>query len=500
MSILEGAIIKIRNALQLSKFQMFPHQEEGIKWMLSHEISTDGTLKPVGLLADDPGLGKTLQTISLMIGNPVGKTLIVVPVSIIEQWRQSILRILPKANIRIHHGTNSMFQSHSEIDRHPCEIVITGYHQIYKAVDKKFQPTILHTYTWGRVILDECHTIRNQNTKAYMGALALRARCRWGLSGTPLQNKVDDLKSIFTFLHFSKTEISTQFDQLRRTYIMRRNRSIVAEKFKNLSVNIVNVPFDTEEERKFYGEVRDEIRSEYVRIMEEDGKTKMMELFELLLRLRQATVHPNIVIRGLAKKYKIDDPKLWTAPSTKQTKLIELFRQHDHTDKTIIICHYQQEMDIIQDALSKTFPSLKIAKFNGSMNLTTRDACVRRCMDGGVDVLIMQILCGGVGLNLQVFNKVYTLTPDWNPANEIQAIARCHRIGQERDVEVFKIIIDDDEIMTIDELLLNVQSKKRALMAECLQDPTLAFSENFRQTTRPSKMGLTFRDFRTLLK
>jgi SNF2 family DNA or RNA helicase len=134
------------------------------------------------------------------------------------------------------------------------------------------------------------------------------------------------------------------------------------------------------------------------------------------------------------------------------------------------------------------------------MNLTARDACVRQCMHGNVDVLIMQILCGGVGLNLQVFNKVYTLTPDWNPGNEIQAIARCHRIGQERDVEVFKIIIDEDEHTTVDQLLLNVQSKKRALMAECLQDPTLEFSEQFKYTGNLSKMGLTFKDFRTLLK
>ena len=495
----ETALTKIKNTLHLSKLQLFPYQEDGVRWMLSHELSKTNNLKPVGLLGDDPGLGKTLQTISLIIGNPVGKTLIVVPVSIIEQWRQALLKILPKAVIRVHHG-KTMFVSNAQIEQHPCDIVITGYHQIYSVVDTKFQPTVLHTYTWGRIILDECHMIRNQHTKAFMGAFSLKSRCRWGLSGTPLQNKVDDLKSIFSFLHFSKTELSNQFDYLRRTYILRRNRTIVADKFKNLTVNIVNIPFDNDEERQFYTEVRQEIRSEYLRIIDEDGKTKMMELFELLLRLRQATIHPNIVINGLAKKYNIENPKLWCSPSTKETKLIELFRQHMEKDKTIIICHYQQEMDIIHNSLSKAYPNLKIAKFNGSMNLASRDTCVKKCMDGNVDVLIMQILCGGVGLNLQIFNKVYTLTPDWNPANEIQAIARCHRIGQERDVEVFKIIIDEDETMTIDQLLLNVQSKKRALMAECLGDPSLEFSEKFKYSAKSSKMGLTFRDFKSLLK
>ncbi len=499
MQAVENALTKIKNRLQLSQIQLFPYQEEGIRWMLSHELSQNNCIKPVGLLGDDPGLGKTLQTISLIIGNPVGKTLIVVPVSIIEQWRQAIQKILPKAIIYIHHG-KTVFMSKTHIERHPCDIVITGYHQIYDVLDKKFQPTILHTYTWGRIILDECHMIRNQHTKAFAGAFSLKSRCRWGLSGTPLQNKLDDLRSIFSFLQFTKTEITDQFDHLRRTYILRRNRTIVADKFKNLSVNIVNIPFDTEEERNFYREVRQEIRSDYLRIIQEDENTKMMELFELLLRLRQATIHPNVVINGLAKKYNIDKPKLWSNPSTKETKLIELFGKHVENDKSIIICHFQQEMDIIHSSLLKTYPKLKIAVFNGSMNLVARNACVKKCMEGMVDVLIMQILCGGVGLNLQIFNKVYTLTPDWNPANEIQAVARCHRIGQERNVEVFKIIIDEDEIMTIDQLLLNVQSKKRSLMAECLGDPTLEFSEKFRYSAKSSKMGLTYRDFKTLLK
>jgi SNF2 family DNA or RNA helicase len=495
----EEALTKIKNALALVNIELFSYQEEGIRWMLSHELCCNNSLEPVGLLGDDPGLGKTIQTISLIIGNPVGKTLIVVPISIIEQWKQAIERIVPNAKIHIHHG-KTMFKTNKEIKQNQCEIVITGYHQIYNVYNKKFFPTVLHNYVWGRIILDECHIIRNANTKAYLGAISLNSRCRWGLSGTPLQNRIDDLKSIFSFLHFSKGEILDQFEYLRRTYILRRNRTIVADKFKNLSVNIVNIPFDNEEERQFYKDVRQEIRSEYLRIIHEDGKTKMMELFELLLRLRQATIHPNIVINGLAKKYNIEKPKLWSIASTKETKLIELFSLHAETDKTIIISHYQQEMDIIQNSLSKAFPNLKIAKFNGSMNLSARDTCVKECMDGNVDVLIMQILCGGVGLNLQIFNKVYTLTPDWNPANEIQAMARCHRIGQARNVEVFKIIIDEDDIMTIDQLLLNVQSKKRGLMAEYLCDPTLEFSETFKYSANSSKMGLTYQDFKTLLK
>lgn len=499
MKNIEEALTHIKISLAVIKLELFSYQEEGVRWMLSHELCNNNTYKPVGLLGDDPGLGKTLQTISLILGNPVGKTLIVVPVSIIEQWKQSIQKIVPNLKIRVHHG-KTMFKSDKEIEKNPCDIVITGYHQIYTIIDKKFHPSILHSYNWGRIILDECHIIRNQHTKAFQGALSLKARCRWGLSGTPLQNKLDDLRSIFSFLHFTKMEISGQLEQLRRIYILRRNRSIVSDKFKNLTVNIINVPFDNEKERNFYKEVRQEIRSEYLRIIDEDENTKMIELFELLLRLRQATIHPNIVINGLAKKYNIEKPKSCNIISTKQNKLIELFGQHIENDKSIIICHFKDEMDIIHATLSKTYPNLKIGIFNGSMNLAARDACVKKCMEGGIDVLIMQILCGGVGLNLQIYNKVYTLSPDWNPANEIQAFARCHRIGQMRDVEVYKIVIDEEDDMTIDQLLLNVQSKKRLLMAEYLGDTSLEFNEKFRNSYKSSKMGLTFRDFKTLLK
>jgi SNF2 family DNA or RNA helicase len=110
--------------------------------------------------------------------------------------------------------------------------------------------------------------------------------------------------------------------------------------------------------------------------------------------------------------------------------------------------------------------------------------------------MVIQILCGGVGLNLQMFNKVYLVSPDWNPANEIQAIARCHRIGQKTDVEVIKIVVRlDDAKPTIDEKIILIQQKKRELMADHLSDDTLLFNERIR-----GSMNLTMKDFSFLLK
>jgi DNA repair protein RAD16 len=118
--------------------------------------------------------------------------------------------------------------------------------------------------------------------------------------------------------------------------------------------------------------------------------------------------------------------------------------------------------------------------YSGGMNFESRNQCIADCHAGKIDVLVMQIVCGGVGLNLQMFNKVYMLTPNWNPANEIQAIARCHRIGQTRDVEVFKLVIADDTMETIDQRIIRVQQRKRGIMSHYLNDATFDFNEIFR--------------------
>jgi SNF2 family DNA or RNA helicase len=273
----------------------------------------------------------------------------------------------------------------------------------------------------------------------------------------------------------------------------------VADKYKNLDIKIVDVPFTDDKERQFYEKVQDEVKNEYLRILqEEDSSGAMMELFELLLRLRQATIHPNLVIKGLAKKFKVKNPNLWRGSSTKITKMIELFSQQSEDDKSLVICHYQEEIDIIHKYLTRAFPDKRIEIFNGQMDLNHRNACVKRCLDGEVDVLLIQIMAGGVGLNLQVFNKVYMMTPNWNPGNEIQAIARCHRIGQTRNVEVFKLIIKEEDIPTIDEKIINIQIDKRDLMAHYLGDDSLQFNENFCSQTG-NRHGLNMRDMGKLL-
>ena len=504
-ALIESRFEKARLALEEQGITLFDYQIEGVKWMIEHELNPNGIFQSTGgLLCDDPGLGKTLQTVALMMANPVPKTLIVCPISLIEQWRLQIKKAWPEAKIQNNTGNGRLNNYRDIVNIGDHDVIITGYSQVWGTdSDQNYMKTILHSTEWGRVVLDECHIIRNKRSKVFQGCHDLKAKYRWGLSGTPLQNKIDDLKSLFQFINIPHVFIVNNLDMLLERFIMRRNKDLVAEKYKNLKINVLDVPFDTDKEREFYLKVEQEVHTEYLKLIKEGDTPNMMHLFELLLRLRQATIHPNLVIKGLAKKFGVKKPQLWKGSSTKINKLMELFANHEESDKSLVVCHYQEEIDQARIYLSKAFPKLRIEVFNGGLSLEARNDLVRRCMKGEVDVLFMQIMAGGVGLNLQIFNKVFLLTPNWNPGNEIQAIARCHRIGQTRDVEVFKIVIRDEalETCTIDERILEVQIEKRDLMASSLNDDTFKFNEQFKNSNglRAGGCGLTLKDMKKLL-
>jgi SNF2 family DNA or RNA helicase len=504
----ETKINEIKDKLQKAGYTLYEHQEEGIRWMLEREMNS-GSFEG-GFLCDDPGLGKTLQTLALIAGNSHGgRNLIICPVSLLEQWRDAARKIFPDARLRICHGPNGSFSSKKEIEDTDPFITIASYSKVFNTEKGHYQKTILHSVTWERVICDEVHTIRNKNSKMFKGCHDIKAKYRWGLSGTPLQNKLADLETLFRYLHVGEVRIKDDLDSLKRDLIMRRNRHILPDAYKDLHIQIDDVDFIDNEEKTFYHNLKDEVRKEFIRATL-DEKNVMSTIFELLLRLRQATIHPSLVYNGLYRKYAEDkdtDPRdlkalltkirYWSKrPSTKIQKLIEYFQFHSKSTKSLIFSHFTEEAGLIRKFLLTTFPDLRIEIFDGSLSLEQRNAMIKRARDGQIDCLIVQIMAGGVGLNLQMFNKVYITTPDWNPSNEIQAIARCHRIGQESNVEVVKIIIkEDSEKPTIDERIIHVQQNKRELMSHHLNDESLRFNENI-----IGSLNLSMKDFAYLLK
>lgn len=493
-----------------------PYQVDGVKWMLGRETSK----KKAGLLCDEPGLGKTIQTIATMVGNPVATTLLVVPISVIGQWKAALEKIVPDWSVLVHHGATRA-KTVKELECH--RVVITSYSCLMKMVvttgkdgvkKRTMTHTILHDMLWGRVVLDECHEIRNASSQRCKFATALRSPIRWGLTGTPVQNKLDDIVTQFKYMKFDPVNLKSRMDELKDEYILRRTKEDVCQynpslRMPNLEVKISELEFATEEERSFYKKVYDNVRTEFEDIQEDDTiSNPMASMLELLLRLKQTAVHPQLVLNGYSRKLGVQY-KPWRGQATKTKALLSKIKSTPD-ERSLVFCEFREEIDLLVNAFEEE--GLDVRRLDGSMTLQQRldlmDECNHPDLDKpreertqNIDVLIIQIKAGGVGLNLQKFSRVYITVPNWNPCNEIQAIARAHRLGQDSKVVVEKLVVVDnpksdekDVIRTIDERILGVQENKRKLMVRILNDKRLQCNG---VRIRPK---LNHRDMRMLLR
>lgn len=499
-----------------------PYQVDGVKWMLQREMSG----KKGGLLCDEPGLGKTIETIATMIGNPVAHTLIVVPISVIGQWKDAINLLKPDWKVLVHHGVGRA-TTVEELQQY--QVVVTSYSCLMKLVvgrgvggmrTTRMEATVLHKLTWGRVVLDECHEIRTASSQRCKFATAIRAPIRWGLTGTPVQNKLDDIVSLFKFMKFDPVNLKSRVDELKDEYLLRRTKEDVCEfnpslRMPNLVVKISELEFSTEAEREFYKKVYDNVRSEFDDIQDDDTiRNPMASMLELLLRLKQTSVHPQLVLNGYSRKFGTTyEP--WKGTTTKTAALVSKIKATPD-ERSLVFCEFREEMDILEAEFLRE--GMIVRRLDGSLSLQDRIRLMDECNDPvldepramhkpieergkDIDVLIIQIKAGGVGLNLQKFSRVYITVPNWNPCNEIQAIARAHRLGQDSKVVVEKLVVVDsvvdgktDMIRTIDERILSIQEHKREIMVRILADDRLKSNGvRVRQT-------LSRRDMRSLLR
>lgn len=505
---------QVARDMDKTDYPLRPHQIEGTKWLLQRELTAG--LKG-GLLCDDPGLGKTIQIGAMMKGNPVGKTLIVVPTAVLHQWKAVMEHLFGQDRVYMHTGGSriktfyQMFQHFNNFD-----IAITSYGMVFHPSQKgQWSPetakTILHQVPWDRVILDEGHFIRNPSTKLYKMCSMLKSPRRWALTGTPIQNSEKDLRALFSFI--GDADHCGDLEECIDQYVLRRTKSVLMEDspaFKDYQIINHNCAFQTENEQRLYDAIERDAVAEMDNIEGANGFKMNMVLLEMILRLRQATIHPNIAVESIQKKLDASGlegyrwPKL-EGHSTKINAVIEEIQKS--RGLSLVFCHFKAEMELIQDCLAKKRIYSKL--YNGSMSASEREATIdkfktsntvpirRRVGDRWMTipnraptVLLIQIKAGGVGLNLQQFANVFIVSPDWNPSNEIQAISRAHRLGQLKKVQVHKftlvsnpafekVMLDGkkDKMTTIDERILAIQKTKRGVMTDLLDDSTLEFNE-----------------------
>lgn len=412
-----------------------------------------------GCLADDMGLGKTVMVLALLDAGrharPRGErapSIVVVPRSLVFNWRDEAARFAPKLKVVDYTGT---LRDPDEIRR--ADLVLTTYGTLRR------DAASLHAIEFDYAVLDEAQAIKNAATASAKAARLLRARHRLALSGTPIENHLGELWSLFEFLNpgllgsakaFQRASSARSRDdetmawlsRALRPFILRRTKEQVAPELPGRTEQTLQCELEPAQ-RRHYDELRTHYRETLLARVARDGVNRSkMQILEALLRLRQAACHSGLIDPGRAHE-----------PSAKFEVLVpRLLEVVAEGHKALIFSQFTSLLALLRprlDALGLTYEYL---------DGRTRDRAARVDRfqtDPACPLFLISLKAGGLGLNLTAAEYVFLLDPWWNPAVEAQAIDRAHRIGQSRHVFAYRLLARD----TVEEKVSALQQTKREL-------------------------------------
>lgn len=453
-------------------FTYFPHQVQGINWMLDMEKigtiipGTDDIIRG-GFQCDDMGLGKTIQIASVIINN-MCDTLIISPLAMIQTWSS----VLQNAECVVYEVDKSNWVLMNDPDRPiPCRkrpvVYITNYEKLYR------RPALFHR-SWGRVVLDEAHKIRNGDSEVARCARNIVAPIRWAVTGTPLVNSKSDISSLLAFIGVPYSPLwrwKPWYDTILPDLLIHRALTVDMKGAPpKPEIYNIDLPFITEEEEEFYYGVQGATESMLVKYSSEILSS--FEMFKLLLRLRQISVHPQVYINAKRRentRYARED---WITPSTKTEKIKEIITTDIGIHKYIIFCQFNDEMDIIRESLEGIIKDENILQYSGSMNQKERTEVLdisKKTTEK--TVMLIQLQAGGVGLNLQEYDRIIFVSPWWTSALMDQAIARAVRMGQTQIVKVYnlKLVAENSKSINIDNLVNSKAEEKRKMLEKLFE-------------------------------
>jgi superfamily II DNA or RNA helicase len=421
-----------------------PYQRHGVNWLVLLRQAGLGAL-----LADDMGLGKTLQALCVLQGH----TLVVTPTSVLHHWADELQRFRPGLQMAIYHGAQRTLVA-------TADVTLTTYAILRLDTD------ILARDVWDTVVLDEAQAIKNPDSQVARAAYNLRAHFRLALTGTPVENRLDELWSQLHFLNRGllggRQDFQARYarpiadgrpgaaERLRerlKPFVLRRRKREVAPELPPRT-DVVLRCLLSDSERVVYDTIRAATLANVVALLAAGGS--VLAALEALLRLRQACCHPGLL------------PGQTASTSTKIALLLERLEEAvADGHKALVFSQWTTLLDRIEPHLRAV--GMPFTRLDG----TTRDraSVVRSFQDEtGPPIMLVSLRAGGIGLNLTAADHIFLLDPWWNPAVEEQAADRAHRLGQTRPVLVYRLVAQD----TVEERILALQERKRALAGTAL--------------------------------
>ena len=460
-----------------------PYQEDGFRWMNTLYENHLG-----GILADDMGLGKTIQTIALLshiyAGAPKQKdavqdtlfdnlfndtiyppSLIMVPVSLIHNWKNELSRFAPHLRIYVYIGKNRLRTS--EIGR-----ILRHYHVILTSYGlARNDSEILSTYKFHYLILDESQYIKNPDSKIYKAVMELQADYRLTITGTPIENSLSDLWAQLNFTNpgllgnrtffrrYFETPIlkgeEKQKEKLRRLtspFILRRTKEMVARELPPVTYQTIYCDM-TEEQNSVYEREKSGVRNEILNLTHEtSGGKENFAALQALTRLRLIANHPKLTDKDFQGS---------SGKTERVMSLTEDIIAEGH--KILVFSSFVRDLNLFAAELTER--NIGYSMLTGGTH--DRENVIKEfSTDSEKKIFLISLKAGGVGLNLTVADYVFMLNPWWNPQAESQAISRAHRIGQTKSVFVYRFITTN----TIEEKIARLQEKKQSLASDFITE------------------------------
>jgi SNF2 family DNA or RNA helicase len=471
---IENRMERFRLLIKNAKFDFKNYQFEGVKWCITNELNPNPPENcRGGIIADEMGLGKTIMMIGTMFVNYMPQTLIVVPPVLIQQWYNEIYRTAGHKAL-LFYGPDKKFITKYDIQRVP--IILTTYNTLIR------KDCLLKQVIWDRVIFDEAHHLRNSDTEKFRNCNRLKARIKWLVTGTPIQNKFKDFINLCSIAGIKRKIYGDEsvWKKYSNYYLLRRTKQQVGIDMKGVTKTNCIVGWKNNKEMSLSKEIHSLLPTQtYVNANQRYKLAKCFGkggILTAILRARQSCIFPALMKKNIIQFSQQGMISNELVEAIKYTSKLDaaidlMLERKDNGKGKIIFCHFHKEIDMISERLLKGGMKKVVTydgRNSGGKNLST--------LAEPADALVFQIQTGCEGLNLQNhFSEIYFVSPHWNPFIEEQAIARCHRIGQKEDVNIFKFEMsgfnkneENMDTISLEKYINKVQDDKRQISDKLL--------------------------------